>query len=110
MNYPKHRMGKNITVKMAAQVGVMECEYKHIIKAFGQPTFSSDAGDEFDGIEKLAWHIEFETGHVARISDVRQFGIHDMDSRTVKEWKVNAHDEKVYEWIKEQIRDANPNR
>jgi hypothetical protein len=34
--------------------------------------------------------------------------MHEMDIRTVKEWKVNAHDEKVYEWIKEKIRDANP--
>ena len=108
MNYPRHRMGKDVVVRLPPQVGVMECEFSHLIKAFGQPTFSTEAGDEFDGIEKVAWHIEFETGHVAKVSDVRPFGLHEMDTRTVKEWKVNAHDEKVYEWIKQKIRDANP--
>jgi hypothetical protein len=31
-----------------------------------------------------------------------------MQITSIKEWKVNTHDEKVYEWIKEKIRDANP--
>ena len=109
MEYPKHRLGKTIEVKMAPQVGIMSCQYRHILKAFGQPTFSTESGDEFDGVEKVAWHIQFETGHVAKISDVRPFGVHDIDYRTVNEWRVNAHDETVYDWIKNKIRDANPN-
>lgn len=109
MNYPKHRMSKNIVVKMAPQLGIMGCEYRHLLKAFGLPTFSTDSGDEFDGVEKVAWHIEFETGHVAKICDVRPFGTHDIDYKTVKEWRVNGHDQKVYDWIMEKVRDANPN-
>ncbi len=108
MSYPRHRMGKDIVVKMTPQVGVMECEYRHLVKACGQPTFTVDAGDEFDGVEKVAWHIQFETGHVAKICDVRPFGTHDIDYHVVKEWRVNAHNEEAYEWIKEKIRDANP--
>lgn len=108
MEYPKHRLGKNIEVKMAPQVGIMSCEYRHLLKAFGQPTFSTESGDDFDGVEKVAWHIQFETGHVAKICDVRPFGVHDMDFKTVTEWRVNAHDETVYEWIKNKIRNANP--
>ena len=109
MNYPRHRTSKDIEVKMAPQIGVMECEYRHLVRAFGNPNLSTDFGDDFDGVEKCAWHIQFETGHVAKICDVRPFGIHDIDYRTVKEWRVNAHDERAYEWIKERIRDANPN-
>ncbi len=108
MNYPKYRIGKDVEVKLAPQVGIMECEYRHLVKAFGNPSFSSDSGDEFDGVEKVAWHIQFETGHVAKISDVRPFGVHDMDYRYIKEWRVNAHEQHVYEWIKEMIRNLNP--
>lgn len=110
MNYPKHRMGKDIIIKLAPQVGVMNCKYRHLVKSFGNPTFSIDNGDEFDGIEKIAWHIEFESGEVARISDVRPFGRNELDYRDVDEWRVNAHSDKVYVWIKEKIRDANPNQ
>lgn len=109
MNYPKYRLGKSVEVKMTPQSGIMKCNYKHLVRAFGQPTFSTESGDEFDGVEKVAWHIQFETGHVAKISDVRPFGIHDMDFKTVSEWKVNSHNTEVYEWIKDIIRDANPN-
>ena len=108
MNYPKYRIGKDVVVRLAPQVGIMECEYRHLVKAFGNPTFSTDSGDEFDGVEKVAWHIQFETGHVAKISDVRPFGVHDMDYRSVTEWRVNAHEQDVYEWIKEMIRNLNP--
>jgi len=65
---------------MAPQVGVIECEHRHLVKAFGQPSFSVANGDDFDGIETCAWHIEFERGQTVRISG-----------------------------IKEKIRDANPN-
>ncbi len=109
MNYPKHRTSKDIEVKMAPQIGVMECEYRHLVRAFGNPNLSTDFGDDFDGVEKCAWHIQFEGGQVARISDVRPFGMHEIDYRTVKEWRVNTHQPQVYEWIKERIRDANPN-
>jgi hypothetical protein len=109
MNYPKHRMGKNVVVHLAPQVGVMDCKYRHLIRAFGQPTFSVDSGDDFDGVEKFAWHIQFESGEVARISDVRPFGRDDIGHTEINKWKVNAHSDKVYDWIKEKIRDANPN-
>jgi len=109
MNYPKYRTSKSIQVKLAPQVAVMGCEYKHLVRAFGNPNLAADYGDEFDGVEKCAWHIQFETGQVAIISDVRPFGIHDMDYRIVKEWRVNAHDTLVYDWIKEIVRDMNPN-
>lgn len=109
MNYPKHRMGKDIPVRLAPQVGVMQCNYVHLVRAFGNPNFSIDYGDEFDGVEKCAWHIQFESGETAKISDVRPFGSNELSYKDVKEWRVNAHSEHVYEWIKEKIRDANPN-
>ena len=109
MNYPRHRIGKDVIVRLAPQVGVMKCDYKHLVRAFGNPNFSVDYGDDFDGVEKCAWHIEFETGVTAKISDVRPFGSNDLDYKAVKEWRVNSRDERVYEWIKEKIRDANPN-
>ena len=109
MNYPKHRMGKGIVIKLAPQVGVMNCAYRHLVKAFGNPNFSVDNGDEFDGVENVAWHIEFESGEVARISDVRPFGKSEISYKDIVEWKVNAHSENAYNWIKEKIRDANPN-
>ena len=109
MNYPKFRMGKDIVVKMTPQVGVMECAYKHLVKAFGNPNLSTEYGDEFDGVEKVAWHIQFQTGHVVKISDVRPFGTQETDYRTIKKWRVNTHDEKIYEWIKQIVRDSNPN-
>ena len=108
MKYPKYRLGKSVAVKMTPQSGIMKCDYKHILRAFGQPTFSTESGDDFDGVEKVAWHIQFETGQVAKISDVRPFGTHDIDHKTVKEWRVNSHNTDVFEWIKQIIRDANP--
>lgn len=109
MNYPKHRVSKNVSVKLAPQIGVIGCEYRHILKAFGQPTFCTDYGDEFDGIEKCAWTIEFEGGQTVQISDVRPFGSNDLDYKQVKEWRVNSQSSETYEWIREKIIDANPN-
>ena len=108
MNYPKYRTDKNIVIRMAPQIGVMGCDYKHLARAFGNPNLSTDYGDEFDGVEKCAWHIEFETGVTAKISDVRPFGSNDLDYKAVKQWRVNSRDENTYGWIKERIRDANP--
>lgn len=108
MNYPRHRVSKDVQVRMAPQIGVIECQHRHLIKAFGQPSFSIVNGDDFDGIETCAWHIEFESGETVRISDVKPFGISDIDYKTVNNWKVNTHSSKAYEWIKEKIRDANP--
>ena len=106
-SYPRYRVDKHIPIKMAPQLGVMECLYKHLVKAFGNPSYSIDYGDDFDGVEKCAWHIEFESGQVAKISDVRPFGKQDSDYRTINNWKVNAHSENTYEWIKQIIRDKN---
>jgi hypothetical protein len=106
--YPRYASGKNIQIKMTPQMATMGCDYHHLVRAFGQPSFSSDAGDEFDGIEKCAWHIEFETGERVRISDVRPFGMDDSVTKT-KEWRVNTLSQTAYEWIKQIIRDSNPN-
>lgn len=106
--YPAYRMGKDIEVKMTPQIAVMECGYNHIVKAFGQPTFSHDAGDDFDGIEHYAWHIQFETGEKVRVCDIRTFGVEEA-SGTINQWRVNTHSIRAYEWLKEIIRDANPN-
>jgi hypothetical protein len=107
--YPRYRMDKKLEPRMAPQIGVMECSYKHLVKAFGNPTLSIDYGDDFDGVENCAWIIEFESGDTAKISDVRPFGNQDMDHKHINNWKVNAHSKKTYEWIKEVIRDSNPN-
>jgi hypothetical protein len=107
--YPRYRMGKNIQVKMTPQMAIMECGYNHIVRAFGQPTFSIDGGDEFDGIEHYAWHIQFETGDRVRISDIRVFG-GDETQNTINRWRVNTHKPATYEWVKQIIRDANPNQ
>ena len=108
MQYPKYRVGKDIQIKLAPQVGVMSCDFKHLTRTFGNPLFSTDYGDDFDGVEKCAWHIQFQTGDVARICDVRPFGSNDLDYKAVQEWRVNSHNPVVYEWIKQIIRDANP--
>ena len=108
MNYPRHRVSKNIQIKMAPQVGVMECEYRHLVRAFGNPSFSVDYGDDFDGIEKCAWHIEFEGGEVVKISDVRPFGTVDINYKTITKWKVNTHSSDAYQWSMAKIREANP--
>lgn len=108
-SYPPFRTGKNIQIKMTPQMGVIDCGYKHLIRSFGQPTFNRDSGDEFDGVEKIAWHIQFESGECVRISDVRSFGATSEDYTTTTNWRVNTHSTSAYEWIKEAIRDANPN-
>ena len=108
MNYPRHRVSKQVQIKMAPQIGIIECEHRHLIKAFGNPSFSIVNGDDFDGIETCAWHIEFESGEIARISDIKPFGITGVDYKTINKWKINAHSSKANEWIKEKIRDSNP--
>lgn len=108
-SYPPFRTGKDVTIKMTPQMGIIECSYKHLVRTFGQPTYSRDAGDEFDGVERVSWHIQFQSGEVVRLCDVRQFGsMEDEPSRTTN-WRVNTHTNNAYEWIKEAIRDSNPN-
>lgn len=106
--YPKFMVSKKIEIKMTPQIGIIECGYRHLINAFGQPSFSRDAGDEFDGVEKVAWHIQFESGERVRICDVREFGSMEDDQTKTSNWKVNAHTPNAYGWIKQIIRDANP--
>ena len=106
--YPKFMVSKNIEIKMTPQMGIIECNYRHLINAFGQPSYSRDAGDEFDGVERVAWHIQFQTGERVRLSDVREFGSMEDDQTKVNKWRVNTHSTDAYNWIKEVIRDANP--
>lgn len=107
--YPPFRTGKNVTIKMTPQMGIIECAYRHLIRTFGQPNFSRDAGDEFDGVERLSWHIQFQSGDTVRICDVRPFGSMEDDPSKVLNWRVNTHSTNAYEWVKEAIRDSNPN-
>jgi hypothetical protein len=107
--YPKFATGKGIEIKMTPQMGVIECGYGHLIRTFGQPTYSRDAGDEFDGVERVAWHIMFQSGERVRISDVRVFGSLEDDHNKIKNWRVNTHSQNAYNWIKQAIRESNPN-
>lgn len=107
--YPKFRNTKEIEVRFSPQIAVMECGYNHIVKTFGQPTFSSGNNDVFEGTEQCAWQIQFETGEVVRIAEERGFGDREHDYTESKRWKVNSGTTRAYEWIKEAIRDANPN-
>lgn len=107
--YPAYRTGKDIQVKMIPQMGIIACDHRHLVRSFGQPSFSRDAGDEFDGVERLAWHIQFESGELVRICDVREFGSLEDEPTKTKNWRVNTLSQNAYEWIKEAIRDANPN-
>lgn len=106
--YPRFTSGKDVEIKMTPQMGIIACNYSHLVRSFGQPTYSADGGDEFDGIEKCAWHILFETGERVRISDNRTFGA-DQRIELVDSWRVNTHSQPAYEWIKQIIRDRNPN-
>jgi hypothetical protein len=107
--YPKFATGKGIEIKMTPQIGIMECQYKHLVRTFGKPTYSRDAGDEFDGVERVSWHIMFESGERVRICDVREFGALEDDSIKARKWRVNTHSKSAYDWIKQAIRDSNPN-
>ncbi len=108
-SYPKFATGKGIEVKMTPQMGIIECQYRHLTRTFGQPTFSRDAGDEFDGVERVAWHIMFESGERVRICDVREFGSMEDDQNKIKNWRVNTNSQNAYNWIKQAIRESNPN-
>lgn len=107
--YPRYRTSKDLNLKFTPQISVMECAFRHIVKAFGQPTFSTDNNDQFEGTEQCAWQIEFETGDLVLISEERGFGDREHDYRSSKTWKVNTHSQRAYGWVKEIIRDANPN-
>jgi hypothetical protein len=108
-SYPAYRTGKNIQIKMAQQMGIIECNFNHLLRTFGRPNYNRDNGDEFDGLEWCAWHIQFESGELVRITDSRQFGNMENDYTKCNQWKVNTRSEKAYEWIKQAIRDSNPN-
>lgn len=107
--YPKFRNTKQVELRFSPQIGIMECGYSHIVRAFGQPTFSAGNNDVFDGTEQCAWIIQFETGEVVRIAEERGFGDREHDYTETKRWKVNSVTSRAYDWIKQAIRDANPN-
>lgn len=108
-SYPKYRTSKDFQIKFAPQVGVMSCSYIHLVKTFGQPSLSADNSDTFEGTEQCAWLIQFESGDLVSISEERGFGDREHDYRHSQTWKVNTHSPRVYEWIKQAIRDSNPN-
>ena len=107
-NYPRHRTSKELEIRFAPQVAVMACGYEHLVRTFGQPTFSVGNNDTFEGTEQCAWHIQFESGETVRIAEERGFGDREHDYMRSKSWRVNTHVPRAYEWIKEAIRDANP--
>ncbi len=107
--YPRYRNSKDLDLRFTPQISVMDCAYRHIVNAFGQPTFSSDNNDTFEGTEQCSWQIQFETGELVLISEERGFGDREHDYKTSKSWKVNTHSKNAYEWVKQAIRDANPN-
>ncbi|WWT39387.1 hypothetical protein [Microcystis phage Mel-JY01] len=104
----RFRTGKGIDVKMIPSFGQIACDYNHIYRTFGKPNFSVDAGDEFDGVEKCAWHIQFENGEVVRITDVREFGSKIDDYVECKRWNVNTLSRDAYEQVISAIRHHNP--
>jgi hypothetical protein len=108
-NYPKFRTNKEIQMKFAPQVAVMSCGYNHIVNTFGQPTFSSNNNDTFEGTEQCSWLIQFETGDTVSIAEERGFGDREHDYRNTTTWKVNTRSVNAYEWVKQAIRDSNPN-
>jgi hypothetical protein len=93
--YPPFRTSKEIDVRFAPQ--------------FGQPTFSTDNNDTFEGTEQCAWNIQFQNGSAVVISENRGFGASDSHYEKSTSWKVNSRDTNTYTWIKEAIRDSNPN-
>jgi len=107
--YPPFRTSKEIDVRFAPQLGIISCGYHHLVRTFGQPTFSADNNDTFEGTEQCAWNIQFQNGSGVVISENRGFGISDSHYEKSKSWKVNSRDTNTYTWIKEAIRDANPN-
>lgn len=106
--YPRYRTSKELEIRFAPQVGVMSCGYNHLVRTFGQPTFSSGNNDTFEGTEQCAWHVQFENGDLVRIAEERGFGDREHDYTQSKAWRVNTHAPRAYAWVKEAIRDANP--
>lgn len=107
--YPPFRTSKDIEVRFAPQIGIISCGYHHLIRAFGQPTLSVENNDTFEGTEQCSWNIQFQNGSTVVISENRGFGMQDSHFEKSTSWKVNSRDTTVYNWIKEAIRDANPN-
>jgi hypothetical protein len=107
--YPAFRTGKDIEVRFAPSVGVISCKYNQILRALGKPTFSVENNDSFDGTETAAWHIQFQSGESAILAENREFGYSEDSYEISKTWKVNTRFPKTYEWVKQLIRDANPN-
>lgn len=107
--YPRYRTSRDLEIKFAPQVSVLACGYNHLVRTFGQPTFSAGNNDTFEGTEQCAWHIQFESGETVRIAEERGFGDREHDFTRSKSWRVNSHSPVAYAWIKDAIRDANPN-
>lgn len=107
LTYPLFRTGKDIEVKFAPNIGVLSCNYNHILRAFGRPTFSIENNDSFDGTETVSWHIQFQSGPTAILAENREFGDSEKSYELSKTWKVNTRFPQAYEWIKQIIRDAN---
>lgn len=107
--YPAYRVGKGIDIKFAPNIGTLSCNYGHVVRAFGTPSFSVENNDSFEGTETVSWHIEFQTGHTAILAEDREFGHVENSHETSKTWKINSRFPQTFEWIKQIIRDSNPN-
>lgn len=107
--YPAFRTGKDVDARFAPSAGVIACSYRHINNAFGLPTFSVENNDSFEGTEQCAWHIQFQNGVTAILSENREFGNNEDSYELTKTWKINTRTPQAYEWVKQIIRDANPN-
>lgn len=107
--YPPFRTSRDIDVRFAPQVGIIGCTYQHLVRTFGQPTFSTENNDTFEGTEQCSWHVQFQNGAMATIAENRGFGMSDSHFEKTTSWKINSRDTNVYNWIKDAIRDSNPN-
>ena len=107
--HPMFRTSKNLDIRFAPQMGIISCDYQHLVRAFGQPTFSTDNNDTFEGTEQCAWNIEFQGGSTVSIAENRGFGKGEQNYQECKSWKINSRDERTYNWVKQIIRESNPN-
>jgi hypothetical protein len=107
--YPAFRTTKELDVRFAPQIGTISCGYHHIVRTFGQPTFSIENNDTFEGTEQCSWQIQFQNGSTAVLAENKGFGSGDQHYEKNNSWKINSRDEDTIEWIKQAIRDSNPN-
>lgn len=107
--YPKYRLSKDIEIRFAPRQTVISCTYNQLVRSFGRPNLSVDNNDSFDGTEQCAWHIQFESGDAVILAEHRPFGETERHYEASREWKINTRSTRAVEWVKQIIRDSNPN-